>query len=253
MASTDPEEGPWALCLARADACRLAPLRLAPGVEVGEVGDVVWLRGERAAAGLRRLLAALPARDRFVWVLPSALCRVGSRIPAYRLPEIRWEPLASWLRVTAPASALPGRLPGTVRLALVESSEEAEPTMLETDPGALREFVRTAARLRMAGLQFAVSMEGRVLVRGRLLPPLPGRRWVGHGRVWVPAGYRWAPAVAVGVVEQVLRVAANEIVVWEPARSTGGSDGFVRLTTEQFVPLTPAAVRATFAELEVGR
>ena len=220
---------------------------------MGEVGDVVWLRGERADAGLRRLLAALPARDRFMWVLPSALCRVGSRIPASRLPEIRWEPLASWLRVTAPASALPGRLPGTVRLALVESSDEEAPTLLETDPRALREFVRTAAQLRMAGLQFAVSMEGRVLVRGRLLPPLPGRRWVGHGRVWVPAGYRWAPSVAVGVVEQVLRVAANEIVVWEPARTAGDADGFVRLTTEQFVPLTPSAVRATLAASEVGR
>lgn len=253
MASSVPEEGPWALWLARADACRLAPLRLAPGVEVGEVGDAVWLRGERTDAGLRRMLAALPAQERFRWVLPTALCRVGSRIPAFRLPEIGWEPLPSWLRVTAPASALPGRLPVSVRLALVESSEEAEPTLLETDLDSLREFVRTAAQLRMAGLQFAVSMEGRVLVRGRLLPALPGRRWVGHGRVWVPTGYRWAPAVSVGVVEQVLRVAANESVVWEPARQADAAERFVRLSTEQFVPLTPSAVRATLAALEVGR
>jgi hypothetical protein len=96
-------------------------------------------------------------------------------------------------------------------------------------------------------------MEGRVLVRGRLLPALSGRRWVGHGRVWVPAGYRWAPAVAVGVVEQVLRVAANESVVWEPARQADAAERFVRLTTEQFVPLTPSAVRATLAALEAGR
>ena len=134
---------------------------------------------------------------------------------------------------------------------MVQSGVERDPELLRTDLGALREYLRGAARVRWARLGFAVSLEGSVLVRGTPLPALPGQRWVRMGRVYVPVGFQWSPAVEPAVVEQLLAVAANEWIVWlAPVPDEVAAAGnLLRLTEEQFVPLTPSAVRATAREV----
>ncbi len=69
--------------------------------------------------------------------------------------------------------------------------------------------------------------------------------------MYVPVGFHWSPAVEPAVVEKVFLLAANEWLVWLPGRgeSEAGSSGVIRLTEEQFVPLTPSAVRATAREV----
>jgi hypothetical protein len=135
---------------------------------------------------------------------------------------------------------------------LVESGVEREAELLRTDLGALREYLRGAARLRWVRLGFAVAASGgEVLVRGTPLPALPGQRWARVGRVYVPVGFHWSPAVEPAVVEKVFLLAANEWLVWLPGRGEreAGSGEVIRLTEEQFVPLTPSAVRATAREV----
>lgn len=135
---------------------------------------------------------------------------------------------------------------------MVESGLEREAELLRTDLASLREHLRGAARLRWARLGFAVaSAAGDVLVRGTPLPALPGQRWARVGRVYVPVGLHWSPAVEPAVVEKVFLLAANEWLVWLPGRgeSEGGSGAVIRLNEEQFVPLTPSAVRATVREV----
>lgn len=242
----------WALRLEGDAAPTLSSLRLEPDIEVAVDGASVWVRGSDAGDGLRHRLDALPASARFVWWPPDRLCPVGSRIPSMALPAVRWQALQSWLRVGAEPGRLPGRIAGRVGLRLVESGVERQPELLRADLGALREYLRGAARVRWSRLGFAGSLDGSVLVRGTPLPAVPGQRWVRLGRVYVPVGFHWSPAVEPAVVEQLLAVAANEWIVWLAPVPDGVAvaGNFLRLTEEQFVPLTPSAVRATAREVQ---
>lgn len=230
---------PWAICLAREDAGSLAPLRLQTGIEVAEIGTALWIRGRFADDALSAKLAALPATGRFEWLETNQLRALHERIPGAALPTAQWQSLAAWLRITLPIAALPGDTPAPVALRLVRSVEEREPQLLLTTVTALKEFVATTGRVRQERLTFAAAFSGAVLVRGRPLPPLPGRRFVLFDGVAIPAGFRWTPAVSPAVLARKLGVSGDALVLWN-------EDGTItRLHSEQFVAVNPAAVRAT--------
>lgn len=230
---------PWAICLAREDGNTLAVLRLAGGIEVGEDGEWIWLRGRRTDERLEAKLSALPARERYEWLPSNQLRQFGRRIPTARLPDLHWQPLAAWLRVEMPVAAIPATLPKSVRLRLVRCSREQEPELLLTGLDELGRFAAAAALVRLERVQFAASLCGEALVRGRPLPPLPGRRFALHAGVAVPAGFAWEPAVRAEVLARRFGISGDALVVWN-------EDGSVtRLHAEQFVPLTRSALRAT--------
>jgi hypothetical protein len=121
----------------------------------------------------------------------------------------------------------------------VRSTKELEPTLLLSSFEVFRHFALTAAELRLDRLAFAAESSGRVLVRGIPLPPLPGVRFTLHGSVAVPAGWTWAPSVGADVVARCLGASAGNLVLWT-------EDGrYTRLHSEQFIPVTRSAVRAT--------
>jgi hypothetical protein len=230
---------PWAICIAREHGLSLAALRLGIGIEVGEDGHQLWLRGRHCDESLERKLSALPASGRYEWLLPMQIRMLSQRIPAGALPNLQWQPLDGWLRVEIPASALPANLPATIPLRLVRSACERDPELLLTRVDELARFAASAAQVRLSSLQFAVEANGAVLVRGQPLPPLPGQRFVLHGSVAVPAGFAWEPAVDASVLARRFGVSGDALVVWN-------EDGSItRLHSEQFVPLTRSALRAT--------
>jgi hypothetical protein len=230
---------PWAICIAREDAASLATLRLAVGIEVSEDGTVVWLRGQRGDERLEAKLAGLPARERYEWLAPDQLRHLNRRIPASRLPDLQWQPLDAWLQVKVPTAAAPGSRPAAIPLRLVRSTREQEPELLLTRLEELKEFAATAAQVRLDRLQFAANAEGLVFVRGRPLPPLPGRRFVLHGGLAVPAGFSWEPAVGADALMRRFGISGDTVVVWN-------EDGtLMRLHGEQFIPASRSAIRAT--------
>lgn len=234
----------WVLCLRRTAASALGPLRIEPGIEVGEQEEMIWVRSHGAREAVAERLARLPVEEHFEWQPPDALWRLGARIPWGVLPVLSWRPLSTWLSVDRVGAALPGRLPPPQCLRLEADPEEGEPTLLELGLGALEAYAEGAARIRLARLRFAVHRDGRAWVRGTPLPPISGPRWVFRGRIAVPAGTGWFPRVPVAVVEEVLRVGAHEVLVW--LRPPGiGAGQVVRLHEDQFVEVSPGALRAT--------
>lgn len=232
----------WALCLARKDASSLEALRLEPGAEVAETGDSVWLRGKGNDPVLARRLRALPAVDRYDWRPPDRLRRAGSRIPCDRLPALTWIPLARWLDVRLPGAALPGVLPPPMPLRLVRSGAERPAALLKTSFDLWQSWALSAPRVRLARLRFAVNATWETLVWGVPLPPIPGLRYTVEDRMAVPSGFDWDPSVEAGVLRRLLGAGADTLILWR-------EDGrFIRLHEEQFVPATPAAVRATALE-----
>jgi hypothetical protein len=230
---------PWSICLAREDVQALAALRLVPGIEAAEAGELIWLRGKGSDEQLDAKLAALPVRGRYEWIAPFQLREIGKRIPSARLPELHWQPLSNWLQVELPVAALPASEPASIPLRLVRSSVEHESDLLLTSLAALNQFAAESAQVRLDRLQFAANGGCQVLVRGRPLPPLPGHQFILHGCIAVPAGFFWEPAVGPDVLAQALSATGDTLLLWN-------EDGTItRLHGEQFVPATRSAIRAT--------
>jgi hypothetical protein len=230
---------PWVICLARSDLNSLAPLRLLAGVDVAELGQMIWLRGRLADDALALKLAALPASGRYDLLPPNQLRQNGQRVPCGYLPEVTWQPLSRWLQVESPVPALPGNVPAALQLRLVRSNREQPAEMLLTTVEIFKQYVLDAARVRLDRLHFAADSQGNLLVRGTPLPSLPGRRYALHQGVAVPAGFAWAPPVGVEVLARAFGVSGDTVALWH-------EDGtLTRLHGEQFMPVTRSAVLAT--------
>jgi len=230
---------PWVICLATEDAAALAPLRLVAGIEVAEAGADLWLRGPVGDERLATLLASLPARRRYELLADNQLRAPGQRVPSARLPTLRWQPLSTWLQVELPVAALPARHPETVPLRLVRAGNECEPELLLTTLAEFQQFATHAPQVRLNRLEFAAAPDGRVLVRGVPLPPLPGRRFSIYQGVAVPAGFAWQPTVSAEVLARCFGVTGDRLVIWN-------EDGTITpIHSEQFVPAARSAVRAT--------
>jgi hypothetical protein len=247
----------WVICLAPADAASLAPLRLTRGIEVAEKEPFVWVRGASSDEKIERLLRALPAIARYEVTSGNRLRNLETRIPAETLPALNWQPINTWLRVQMP-STIPvdeartsyvGKSPpphvggyegyGTVALRMIRSAEERPIALLMTSLDDWREFALNAPEIRLRQLRFAVEESGNVVVRGKPLPPLPGRQFVLHGNVAVQAGFTWEPAVSSDVLSRRLGLSADALALFH-------EDGtFSRIEAEQFVPATRSAVRET--------
>jgi len=238
-AAEDAMNFPWAICIALEDAASLSPLRQVAGLEVGEAGATIWLRGRQSDEKLDAKLAALPACRRYEWLDANELRQIDRRIPGDRLPTLQWQSLDSWLRVAMPVAAMAATRPTPVPLRLVRSSFEQEPELLLADLDGMVRFASMAARVRLERLQFAANENGKVLVRGRPLPPVPGQRFILHDGVAVPAGFSWEPHVASAVLARRFGVSEGALVVWNEDQT------IIRLHSEQFVPLSRSALRAT--------
>jgi hypothetical protein len=233
----------WAICIGVQDASALAPLRLVSGVEIAVAGAEIWLRGRALEDAIAARLSALPARGRYEWIGSDQLRRLDHRIPSERLPTASWRPLSEWLRVELPVAALPGFLPATISFRLVRSADEREPDLLLTTLEEFNRFVLEAASVRLERLRFAASDDGRVLVHGTPLPPLPGKRFVLHQSIAVPAGFTWQPAISADVAARRLGVSGGALVLWSE------DDHITRLHAEQLIPVTRSGVAATVEAL----
>ena len=230
---------PWAIRLPRQDAATLAGLRLRSGLEVSESADEIWLRGKSSDNELDLKISALPAHARYEWLLDNRLRPLGKLIPTGVLPSAPWQPLKFWLQVAFPPAATLAMEPSRVALQLVRSAGEQDSTLLLTEISEWSRYSHTAAKVRLERLRFAVDSTGRVLVQGNPLPPLPGKRFVIHGGVAVPAGFSWTPAVSPAVLLRLFGGAETSLVLWEEQGT------ITRLSAEQFVPASRAAVKAT--------
>jgi len=237
----------WAIRLALADAESLAPLRLTRGIEVAEKDSFIWVRGANDEK-LERLLRALPAVARYEVTGGNRLRNLESRIPSETLPALNWQPVSAWLRVQIPLTPTLSPSDGerekdrslcTVSIRIVRSAEERAIDLLVTTVDDWREFAINAAEVRLRNLRFAVDADGNVVVRGKPLPPLPGRQFVVDGNIAVQAGFTWEPGVSADVLCRRLGLSADALALFH-------EDGtFSRIEAEQFVPATRSAVRET--------
>jgi hypothetical protein len=222
-----------------ADLASVGRLRQIAGVEVCVQPDQVWLRGPGLDEKLHRRLAAMPGARRF-YVLPDGqLQPVASQLPANWLPRGPWMSLRQWLVLGIPTASLAGRLDGQVPMTLVPSAHAEAASVLLTNMDRWDRYATEAPQVRLDCWQFAVADDGRVIVRGEPLPPLPGQRWVEREGIAVPAGWQWLPPVEGAIVRAVFRLEPGDFALWQ----TDGT--WQRIRAVDFMPASHSAVRAS--------
>jgi hypothetical protein len=230
---------PWAICFGRPDLAAVGRLRQVAGVEVCELADQVWLRGPALDDKLHRRLAAVPGARRF-YVLPDGqLQPVAGRLPKDRLPGGPWVSLREWLALELPRASLAGRLADRAPMVLVRSARPEAASVLLTSIDRWEAYAIQSPQVRLDCWRFAVAADGRVVVCGEPLPPLPGERWAEREGIAVPAGWRWAPPVEAAIARAVFGLAPGDWALWQ-------TDGkWQRIRAADFVPASRAAVRAS--------
>jgi hypothetical protein len=146
------------------------------------------------------------------------------------------------LNVALPVIDTPAASPQPTVLRLVRASHELDATWLLTTFETWAAYAVQAPQVRLARWSFVAGRDGRVVVRGAPLPPLPGQRFVDREGIVVPAGYTWSPAVDAQTVRQCWSLDRGECVLWM-------ADGSCqRIALENWVQATRSAVRLTARE-----
>jgi hypothetical protein len=230
---------PWAVCLEGADAAAVGLLRTTPGIRACAVEGQVWLRGDAWDDSLVLALRCLPGARRYAVADDGQLRTLGSRVPTGQLPAGPWTALPEWLRPELPSAAMPRGVPRRVPLKLVRSAEEQPATIVIVSLQAWYEYATHCPHVRLDRWQFAASAEGRVLVRGLPLPPLPGEQYVVSESIALPAGWRLDPPIDAAALRPLLQLNEHDLALMQ-------LDGtWQRLTANDFVRASRSAVRAT--------
>jgi hypothetical protein len=227
----------WAVCLRAADSGSVAMLRLEPGIEALETADKLWLRGTTSDERIDLLLRQLPDAARFEVLSDGQLRPEGKRLPHGRLPQGPWIALQSLARVELPVATLaalpPERIPfDCVRILTIE-----EANVLLTNMNDWQAFGCSASQVRLQKLTFAVSSDGRVMVRGTPLPSIAGERFYERAGIALACGWGWPHWLDHGTVRAALGIDAEDLALFSPAGTWELVPG------DQFVRATRSAIR----------
>lgn len=238
----------WVATMAAEDAVHLGRCRTRTGWRVAVQGADLWLRLPVEDAEARSRLNRLPCRQRYLLEGGgTALRPEDARLPTARLPDgLEWIELRTLLRPTVGGFALPARAPDPVELAPVRATAPRPAVGALLESACWRQWAEEVAAVRLAPLRFALADDGRVLVLGQPLPPLPGRPLVAEGPWLLPAGWRFPqPGDAARLAERA-SLGPRDLGLVHP-------DGtWERLEGGVFVTATRSAIRLSGARREAG-
>jgi hypothetical protein len=227
----------WAVSLRAADSRSVAVLRLVPGIEALETADELWLRGTASDERIDLMLRQLPEAARFEVLADDQLRPEGKRLPRGRLPQGTWIALQSLAAVELPVATLAAPPTERIPFRCVRSGTMEEATVLLTNLNNWQAFGTGASQVRLNRLTFAVSSDGRVIVRGTPLPAIAGDRFYERGGIALACGWalpRWLDS---GAARAALGIDADDLALF----SHPGNWEFI--PSDQFVRATRSAIR----------
>ena len=232
----------WAVCLERNELDSLHALRLIDGAEICEQEGHLWVRGPTLDEALARLLRKHPHARRY-WVLPDhQLLGPDKLVPHGYLPPGPWHPLRHWLTVTLPAAHFAGVLASRVQVRLVRTNVVRPSNVIVTNVRDWSVYGADAPQVRLDRWHFAAAGDGRVVVRGVPLPPLPGEHFVEERGIGIPAGWKCCPDVPTEVLRAVFQVDNQDLVLLCPDNT------HERIRGSCFVRASRSAIRQTARE-----
>lgn len=226
--------------LAAADRDALGRVRHLPGLQVAEAGGQLWLRGLPAAGELPLPVRGLPAVVAYALDAENRLFPGGQRTPTARLPAgLSWQPIREFVPLELPTAALPAQGAPAYEVRLCASVRAEVGAGLLTDLAAWHAYAETAPEIRLRPLRFAVAADGRVLLLGAPLPPLPGQEMWWHAGLLLPAGFDLEAPLLAPLLRRKLQAATDDVLLF-------AADGsWERVPASAILPVTRSAVRLT--------
>lgn len=227
----------WYVSLPPGSIALAADLRLNEDIELLEEEGGFWLRGRHAEGTLLHALRSLPGARLFHACPDERLREEHHRLSNRTTPHGDWVPLSRWATpAPPPVLAIRPAVPRT-RLRLVPDDLPRETRALLTTFDLWSAYGEQAALCRLESLEFAVSSEDRVLVRGSPVPPLPGTYLTENGGVLFPLGTTWYPRLDPRLVRDLVDAAGDDLILIT-------SDGVELLEARHRVAATRASIRA---------
>lgn len=232
----------WAFKIACQRFHDLGAIRDRHDIEVCRVDDVLWLHGKTINKELKSRLRGIPDGTFYEVDSHKKLIPENQILFERSVPPGPWIPLEDWLLPQLPPAKLAGEPPLPISLTLKRSTVFSEPSMLRTTREGWYFFGRSAPKVRLERLKFAVSSANSVLICGLPLPPIEGDRFVIDNGICVPAGWMWSPTIDSLVIRDALQLYRGDLAIFskeEKWRVISGSD---------FVHASRSAILNTFRE-----
>lgn len=249
--------GAWAVRLSVKAVDSLRRIRLWPGVEFGQTGEDVWLKGDELTDKLLQQLRALPDGDIYEQLANQQLRRLGDRVPSANLPRLDWYPLSFVFEPTLPVSVYPGEAKSQVPLRLVRDTAEKVVNVLLVPFHEFARWCDQAPEFRLHRLRFAVRDDCLTIVHGHPLPPILGELFVEQEGLVFPAGWTWSPAVPASMLRKLLQLEEGDLCIARTETPAGSNESDVpileRVSSSQFVHCQRSAIRATQAHLAMNQ
>lgn len=204
-----PLDGPWLATVPADSAEALGAARLCPGIEVAaeSVEGILWLRGPGLTEEIVRALRGAGGLEWREPVPGGYWKKAGDRLPGGALPpEIRetdWHSLRESLVPDLPPLEVAEPVSQKAVLRVIPSAVEHTANVLFTTIGDLSAWAVSAPEVRLHPLRFAVRQDGRAVVHGTPLPPVPGEVWWEAGGVAVPGGMEIDPPVPPSLIRDL--------------------------------------------------
>jgi len=250
----------WAIRLSLKHLHRVGELRGWPGldaaVNIGNNGDMLWLRGDGLDPAMQRILATIADDHVFQLADDGRLTAYGHAVLTACLPNLDWRKLTEFLQPVLPAARMTSVRFPRVALSLQSSSNVPQEALLVTEWDSFFPWAVAAPEIRLLACRVAVSWQedtarvsksirsARVVVQGNPLPSIDGERFWLAGCVAVPLGYHWTPLVDVATLEASIRkligtdAGPNPLFLWNRNdRSIEVVEG------TNFIPVTRGNVR----------
>src|ERR1044072_2384950 len=227
------------IILSQADKAALGGVRCLPGLQAAEDEGFIWVRGINALDNIDLRIRQLPGLHTYTLDADNNLFPPGGLTPVAKLKPLKWVPVAEYITVTLPVSALPGKVSRQHVIKLIPSGRSQEGNILLTDLATWKSYAETAPLVRLQQTRFAVSENNKVLIMGTPLPALPGKEYVLQDTLLLPCGFEFDPPAISELVIACLDPSKESLLLFD----TDGSWEMIPKTA--FVSSTRSAIRST--------
>jgi hypothetical protein len=227
------------IVMSQADKAALGSVRCLPGLQAAEDEGFIWVRGVNALDNIDLRIRQLPGLHTYTLDADDNLFPPGGLTPVAKLKPLKWVPVAEYITVTLPVSALPGKVSLQHAIKLMPSGRSQEGHALLTDLATWKNYAETASLVRLQQTHFAVSENNNVLIMGTPLPALPGKEYVLQGTLLLPCGFEFDPPAISELVIARLDPSKESLLLFD-------IDGtWEKVPKTAFMPSTRSAIRLT--------
>lgn len=222
---------------------QIGQIRHLLGCWIAETREEFWLRIEKPQDEFPLAVKQIPAKAKYR-LEDDLLFPLEGYTPIGKLPQMEWQPIASFMTVELPTAALPGNIEKQIPVKLIRTEEPKDTPFMLMSWENWRNYALQASNIRLQTLSFAVSVKQDVIVKGLPLPPMPGLLFWQNQQILLPAGWNFEHTILAEIFSINYLNGKEE---WLLIRS---EQEWERIKKKNFINASRSAIRKTQVHLD---